>query len=400
MAATADATLDRSESAIALHPAQPRTQLAKPVTNHLFVSNIRFLSMAAVVLSHSIVSSFRLVGLGDTGWLERTMRQPVEFDVIGFFLISGFLLEEGMTRWRPAEYLSRRFQRIFLPWLAWFSVYCGINLAGASVHGRFRFDSMHGVTLPVLHAVRDGLLSPFWFVPNLLLALCILLACRRFLFDLRMGSILLALSLFYGLNIYMHWAHFENHTEALLGFVFYLWLGAWGARNFAAIQTWIAHTSMLFLIVMAVLAGLGALLESSLLAAAGNSQPLNILRISNQIYSIATVLVILKFRKPVWPRAMNVRTVTFGIYLTQAVVMLLLLNMVNRTFLSRVTGLSGGAQVAAAFCLTLACFAVTYWCAFALTVWLLRHPRLCWMVGNRGNGSAGLPETALPAPLQ
>lgn len=356
--------------------------------------------MAAVVLSHSIVSSFRLVGLGDTGWLERTMRQPVEFDVIGFFLISGFLLEEGMTRWRPAEYLSRRFQRIFLPWLAWFSVYCGINLAGASVHGRFRFDSMHGVTLPVLHAVRDGLLSPFWFVPNLLLALCILLACRRFLFDLRMGSILLALSLFYGLNIYMHWAHFENHTEALLGFVFYLWLGAWGARNFAAIQTWIAHTSMLFLIVMAVLAGLGALLESSLLAAAGNSQPLNILRISNQIYSIATVLVILKFRKPVWPRAMNVRTVTFGIYLTQAVVMLLLLNMVNRTFLSRVTGLSGGAQVAAAFCLTLACFAVTYWCAFALTVWLLRHPRLCWMVGNRGNGSAGLPETALPAPLQ
>ncbi|MGB9405942.1 MAG: acyltransferase [Terracidiphilus sp.] len=382
-----DAAPDRSGSAISSHPALPGSQQVKPVTNYLFVSNIRFLSMAAVVLVHCISWVFPTTGISQFGWLERIMRQPAEFDVIGFFLISGFLMEEGLTRWRPAEYLARRFRMIFVPWLAWFSLYCGMMLANDVAHGRLRLDSMRGIVLAALKEMQYGLYSPYWFVPNLLFALCILLACRRYLFDPRMGCILLMLSLFHGLNLHAHWVSAGNHNEALFGFIFYLWLGAWWARNFAAIHAWIARTSMPSLLALAGLAGLAALLESSVLAATRSPNPMNVLRISNQVYSIAVVLVIFKLRNPVWPRAVNVRTTTFGIYLTHTIVLWLLIAVAKRTMLGDVAGLTGGAQEAAAVCLALGGFAAMYGSSLALTRWLLVHPRLRWMVGNFASDS-------------
>lgn len=388
MATTIDVAPDHSGPGSLLHPVLLGPQQAKPVANYLFVSNIRFLSMAAVVLVHCIAAAFLLTGTSSVGWLARVMRQPVEFDVIGFFLISGFLLEEGLTRRRPSEYLSRRFQRIFLPWLVWFSLFCGIILANDAAHGRFRFDSMRDLAPPILGVLRTGLHSPYWFVPNLLFALCILVACKRFLFDLRMGCLLLALSVFYSLNIYAHWIPVADHSEALFGFIFYLWLGAWAARNFAAFQSWIERTSMLSLVALAALAGLAALLESSVLAAAGDPRPMNVLRLSNQAYSIAIVLVIFKLRSPIWPKVVNVRTTTFGIYLTHTIAVWLLTGVIKRPVLSSVAGLTGGAQAAISFCLALGIFAVVYGSSLAVTVRLLSHPRLRWMVGSRGGGPA------------
>lgn len=388
MATTINAEPDGLVTAGALRPVLAGAGEVKPATNHLFVSNIRFLSIAAVVLVHCIVSMFTLARAGNEGALARAVRQPVEFDVIGFFLISGFLLEEGLTRRRASEYLRRRFQRIFLPWLTWFSLYCGMMLANDFAHGRLRLGSMRGLVLPVFNTLQDAMLSPYWFVPNLLFALCILVACRRFLYDLRMGGVLLAMSLFYGVNIYTRWIPIADHSEALFGFVFYLWLGAWAARNFAAIQAWLERTSMLSMAALVVLTGVAALMESNLLAAAGNPRPMNILRISNQIYSIAVVLVIIKLRRPIWPRALNVRTTTFGIYLTHTIVVWLLVAVIKRTVLSGIDGFTGYAQAATALCLSLGGFVVIYGSSLAVTHWLLGRPRLCWMVGHRGSGAA------------
>jgi fucose 4-O-acetylase-like acetyltransferase len=385
---TMNAAPGRSVPTSSLRPIPPGSQQEKSDANYLFVSNIRFLSMAAVVLVHCIGVSFSLAGISNVGWLARSMRQPVEFDVIGFFLISGFLLEEGLTRRRPSEYLLRRFQRIFLPWLAWFSLYCGMILANDAVDGKLRLDSIRGLILPVCSVVRTGMLSPYWFVPNLFFALGIFIACRRFLFDLRMGCFLLAMSLFCGVNLYAHWIPAADHSQALFGFIFYLWLGAWTARNFAAIHAWLERTSMLPMVALAVLAGAAALVESSVLAAAGNPKPMNILRISNQIYSIAVVLVLARLRKPIWPHALNVRTTTFGIYLSHTIAIWLLAPVIKRMISTSVAGLTEGAHVATALLLTLGSFAITYGGSLALTQWLLGRPRLCWLVGYRARESA------------
>ncbi|MGA3343928.1 MAG: acyltransferase [Terracidiphilus sp.] len=369
-------------STLAEKPARLALSQENPAIDHIFVTNVRFLSMAGVVAIHCISMAFSLAGFSSSGGLERAMRQPVSFDVIGFFLISGFLIEEGLSRWRPAKYLERRFKRILAPWLFWYSLYFVILVAGDTVHGRLKHFSWRGDALYVFHSLFSCLfLSPYWFVPNLLIALCILVACRRFLFDRRLGGLLLTLSLFYGLNLYAHWIPIRDHTEALFGFVFYLWLGAWTARNFAAIQAWSARVSVPAFMALAALAGLAAFVESSVLLAAGNPHPMNTLRICNQAYSVILVLAIFKLRRPVWPRAVNVRATTFGIYLTHSIVMWFLACIIRRVIGKAATGQTSGWAAATAVCLSLGLFALTYSGSLTLSGWLIGHPRLRWMVG-------------------
>jgi peptidoglycan/LPS O-acetylase OafA/YrhL len=353
-----------------------------PATDHLFANNVRFLSMAAVVFVHCIDVSFSIDALSPTGWLIRCLRQPAEFDVIGFFLISGFLMEEGLTRRPAGEYLKRRFQRILTPWLFWLSLYFALLLVNDTARGRLGVLTWQDSALWVIQRLHSCLFSSaYWFVPNLLFALCILLACRRFLFDLRLGSVLLALSLFYGLNIYAHWIPIQNHTGALFGFIFYQWLGALASRNSGAIQAWIARTSMTSLLALALLACLTALLESTVLARIGNPHPMNVLRISNQVYSIFVVLAISKLRKPVWPRIVNVRTTTFGIYLTHIIVLFFLMGIVKRTILQTLISHGWDTNPAAQICFLLGIFAVAYGASLALTKWQLSHPSLRWLAG-------------------
>jgi len=369
-------------STIAEKPARLAPSLAAPVADHVFVSNVRFLSMAAVVFVHCITGFFWQAGFRSEEWLERGMRQPVSFDVIGFFLISGFLMEEGLARRSPAEYLKRRIRRIVPPWLFWFSLYYSISLVNDIMHDRLNLLSWRDGIHFILHGMVFCLFtSAYWFVPNLLIALCILLFFRRFLFDFRMGLFLLALSIFYGLDIYGQWIHLRNHTAALFGFVFYLWLGQWAARNFAMIQRWSSRISTPALLAVGTLAGLGALMESTLLFAAGNPFPMNTLRICNQVYAIVLVFAIFKLRMPVWPRWFNVRATTFGIYLIHPVILWFLKN-VSRQFVSHaLTGESRLSASIVAVCLTLCAFVFVYGCSLLLTKWLLGHPRLRWIVG-------------------
>jgi membrane-bound acyltransferase YfiQ involved in biofilm formation len=357
--------------------------LSKYAVDHLFVNNVRFLSMAGVVACHCIGASRLIPGISSSGWLLSGMLQPFKFGTIDFFLISGFLMNEGLTRGGPLEYLRRRLKRVLTPWLFWFSLFYVMLLTKYVMKGELRLHSLRGNFLYLLDRLHICLFSSaYWFVPNLLLALCVLLLCRRLLRDLRFGCLLLALSLFYSLNIYAQWISVSTHTEALLGFVFYLWLGAWGARNMNAVASLVARISMPALIALAVITGMAAMCESNVLAALGFADTMDTLRISNQAYSVAIVLVIIKLRRAIWPRTWDVRASTFGIYLTHSIILSLLLKTPELNVLRSLAGQTWGARAGMAICLSLGGFAATYGCSLFLTRWLLSRQGLCWMVGS------------------
>jgi len=340
------------------------------------------MSMAAVVLVHSITGAYGLLGMTSMDSFTMGLIQLFKFGTIGFFLISGFLMSEGLDRRPPLEYLKRRLQRVAMPWLVWSSIFCAMRLIYYLESRRIILRSSPGSVLLVLNNVYVSLFqSTYWFIPNLLIALSILLLCRRFLMDLRLGALFLALSLFYGLNIYAQWIPIQHHTEALFGFVFYLWLGTWGARNIDAVEAWIARTSMPALTVLALLAWMAAQRESEVLAAAGSTDPMNTLRIGNQLYSVAVVLLVFKMRKAVWPRMVDVRANTFGIYLTHGIVLGLLVNIARRTITTAVATNASSAPPALLACLSLCIFAITYGCSLVLTRWLLDRSSLRWTVG-------------------
>jgi membrane-bound acyltransferase YfiQ involved in biofilm formation len=349
---------------------------------HIFVDNVRFLSMAAVVLVHCIGGVGALAGMSSADGLLRGLLQPFKFGTIGFFLISGFLMGEGLTRRGSWEYLKRRLERVLVPWFLWCSIFVVIFVAGDIDRGRLNLHFTRDATISLVQVVRGCMFeSAYWFVPNLLLALCVLLFFRRVLYDLRVGCVLLAISVFYGLNLHARWLPVHSHTQALFGFVFYLWLGVWAARNFAAVDAWISQTSTPMLIVAAVLACLAALRESEVLYSMGSTSVVNTLRLSNQVYSVAAVLVIVKLRKAVWPRAMDVRTCTFGIYLTHSIVLVLAVFIIKRALLRAFGEAAWTSPAEVEICLSFLTFAVTYGSSLALTAWLLNQPRLSWMVG-------------------
>lgn len=349
-------------------------------SNHLFVNNVRFLSMAAIVCMHSIdsyVSVVRAAFMPD--WLYYLV-QPLKFATIAFFLAAGFLFGERMDASPSATYLKRRMRVIFMPWLTWFLMFWAMCVAGDFLHGRLVTSSPR-LLISCLYSegVRVMVHSPFWFVPNLLVALVVLLACRRMIDKLWFGAVLLVLSLFYGVNVYGCWIASE-HTKAVLGFVFYLWLGAWAARHYPAVESRLARIPASVL-GGSTLAACGlASVEQTILLRLGSIDSVNTLRITNQVFSVLVVLLFVKIRHQVWPRFVNVRAETYPIFLSHSAAICVLAAILKRV-LPRVSPPAWWVSVPGTLAVVAVIFLTAYAMSLLISKWLIAHPSLSWTVG-------------------
>jgi membrane-bound acyltransferase YfiQ involved in biofilm formation len=303
-----------------------------------------------------------------------------KFGTIGFFLISGFLLGERVDRRNPFEYFGRRLKRVFLPWLFWLGM-----LSTAYLIREFtKYGVAHAAAGQIVRAAYETtwntmLGSAFWFVPNLLFSIAILLACRRYLYTLKLGALLLAANLVYVANIYTLWFP-PQHNSALFGFVFYLWLGSYAAHHFDRLSALLARISAATLVAMSVATCLLAYGESELLVALHNPEPLNTLRASNQIFSICMVLLFFKFTRAAWPRFIDVRRHTFGLYLSHTIVLELCMHFI-KNLRPYAAGLPQWLASVEGVGLWAALTLTVYLCCLGITAWLARTPSLQWMVG-------------------
>jgi hypothetical protein len=302
-----------------------------------------------------------------------------KFGTIGFFLVSGFLLGERVDRRNPVEYFMRRLNKIFLPWLFWLGILCALLSVHKLIdHGLRHADPVQILRLALALAWSCLVESPFWFIPNLLLCIAILLACRRYLYTLKLGAILFAANLVYVVNIYALWFQ-PRHTQALFAFVFYLWLGSYAANNFARMNQVLARIPVLLFVTLAICTGVASYCESSLLASHNNPTPFNTLRLSNQAFSICMALVFFKLRRATWPRIIDVTRDTFGLYLTHAIGLLILMRIV-KSFQRSVVGPVYILNVECVL-LWIALFLLTYLSCLIATKWLASMPSLQWTVG-------------------
>jgi hypothetical protein len=338
---------------------------------------MRFWSMVSIIAVHC-ANELELVKAPHTH-LGIAIITAFKFGTIGFFLVSGFLLGERVDRRNPVEYFMRRLNKIFLPWLFWFGILCALLSVHRLVdHGLRPADPVQVLRFALGLAWSCLVESPFWFVPNLLLCLAILLACRRYLYTLKLGAILFAANLVYVVNIYAQWFQLR-HTQALFAFVFYLWLGSYAANNFAKINQVLERIPILLFVTLAICTGVASYFESSLLAIHNNPTPFNTLRLSNQAFSICMALVFFKLRRATWPRIIDVRRDTFGLYLTHAIGMLILMRIMKCFHGSMV----GSVNILNFECVLLwiALVLFTYLSCLIVTKWLAAKPSLQWTVG-------------------
>jgi surface polysaccharide O-acyltransferase-like enzyme len=297
--------------------------------DHLCVDNVRYWSMFAVIAVHSLIA-WGIHSDSGIGWeIQIALLQAAKFGTIGFYLISGFLLGQRVERYSPYEYFFRRLKSVALPWAIWAGIFTLLPFSKALLLG----GDTGSLGASLLHYAGHVLLfSPYWFVPNFFIALMLLLVLRRHLDDVRAGIGLLTLSLFYGVNIYGKWIP-ANHTYAAFGFVFYLWLGSWIARHPQMLLRFVDRIgwgSVLLGILGTASLSLG---EAHLLNSLKADNVVNTLRVSNQLFSVVAIIGLTKLRHPTWPRFIDVRAHTYGLYLLHPICIFLLTRGADMIFI-------------------------------------------------------------------
>ncbi|MBT2559663.1 acyltransferase [Pedobacter sp. ISL-68] len=298
-------------------------QATPPKKNFDFVDTIRCISMIGIVFEHaSVFYGFSYINKLDT-FVEVSVMQFFKFGTISFFLIGGFLINYKFQEYTPGQYLRNRFKNTIKPWLFWILVFVLLDFLDRYVaYSKGSDDRIvtHFFAYAGDRIVSTLFFTSYWFILNFLICISLLLIFKRYLYSIWFGVILGFISIFYSFNLYHHWI-ITQHSTALFGFVFYLWLGVYMNRYYDHFKKWIEKTPLISLILAVVVAFLLADWEAAYLLKSGNPDPYNTLRISNIIYSIVAFVLMLKIGNiPSLQKRIDPRNTTFGIYLIHAVV--------------------------------------------------------------------------------
>ena len=349
--------------------------------DYLFIDNARFVSMIAIVMRHCELSLFRDYHVST---LESAITQIRSFGVLLFFVNSGFLMAAWLTRPNTSvrAYWRGRLTRVGKPWLIWASAF--------QVMGLVKFCFLDGGNVGGLsHQIWKGIfLDSFWFVPILFFSLLIMLPLRRYWRSWWLGSALLLLSWFYGVNQYAHWIP-PSHTTAFFGYLFYLWLGVQLFQKFTTVRELVERIPWWFILVILCFAIGLMIVEDAISISVGFPNYYNALQNSNQVYALVVLAVLLKLPVRLAPSFIDVRKDSYGIYLTHQIVGSLGRATIDFAVGSSKSGKSFFTRLPemvenpfARIGIWVLWFGVVYTTSLVITKWL-RRTRWAWTVGEK-----------------
>jgi hypothetical protein len=352
--------------------------------NYDFIDSLRFIAIITIVIEHSYLypdpSYFKEIG---EQWIQTITMQLFKFGTITFYILAGFLIGDKIKTTSPIAYLKRRFDSTFKPWLFWLIVY--LILIYIDFFVMFKKGSLVRAFDNPIAGLGDQLYfivfeTSFWFILNFLGSISILLLFRKYLYSFKLGLFLAICSLFYSLNLYHAWIP-SRHTTAVVGFVFYLWLGVIMHKYFEQFNVWIKKRSIYVLIGAVAITFIAACLESIYLMNSVNGilvDPYNTLRISNIIYSIIAFLLLYKIGNIKWIKSLNPRTTTYGIHLIHFIIIMKGLPLIFRPLHITTVGKSSFDLVLIQYLR----FLITYSCTYLLVYLINKVDRIKWIIGQ------------------
>jgi hypothetical protein len=267
-----------------------------------FVDLIRFLSTLGIVFIHAefFLTNNEVAFFHKVNHIEYyfAMRQVFKFATICYFLIAGFLLAGKIEKNERFNYFMRRLRVIAKPYLFAILLFAvGFILhsyAGQKITLAFMFETFKYIVC----------YTSFWYVPNYLICLSIIIIFSKYTRSVYFGAALFLMTLWYTYFTVYSTLHTSSHTTALLGFVFYMWLGMYIKRN--DLVSKIQQINLGLLIGTVILIFIISNYETWYLFHFTHTQDsLNTLRVSNQLYSVAIFALLI--------RVCN-RTPNFGIF--------------------------------------------------------------------------------------
>lgn len=335
--------------------------------------------MMGIVFEHcTVIGDFKYSSFYSS-LFQASVMQFFKFATICFFLIAGFLINHKFQEYKPLAYLKNRFKNTIGPWVFWITILMLVNI-GAMLVKYYRSGSSEMTDNFFAYLGEQYYItvffSSYWFILNFLICIAILLAFKKYIYKIWFGAILACLSLFYSVNLYYDWI-ITNHTIAVFGFVFYLWLGAYINKYYAEIRAFMKRTSIWFFLALTAFFLLLADLEIIHLKNLDVIDAYNSLRITNVLYSLSFFLLLLKvgpisfLNKYLAPRKN-----TYGIYLLHPIILVHLLPEILRPFKISINTLS--LFEGTVYCIVR--FLIVYLISFGL-VWLIGWTKIKWSIG-------------------
>jgi hypothetical protein len=357
---------------------QPKASASADKVSYAFVDMVRFLATLGIVYIHSYVP---MHGMETNAFVHHMphaeyylyVKQLFKFATICYFLIAGFLLADKSIESSPFTYYRRRLNVIAIPYIFALLLF----IAALALHSYI--TSGHHITIGYVIEIAKYVLlySPFWYVPNYLLCLFVIVCFSKYATSIYFGAVLfLITALNTWFNVYAGNTH--THTTALTGFIFYMWLGMYikkknlvaGMQNAGPIITGA---------VMIVFYILSDCETHYMLFHTHIAETLNTLRISNQLYSVAFFAFIVSCcKKPVSFGGLNPRKETYGIYLYHSFFTFIIISLIEQ-WLSNQFGIDlFSFNVYHVIIVTLISFILSY-IATTMVVKLLLKYKLAWL---------------------
>jgi hypothetical protein len=342
--------------------------------NYDFIDAIRGIAMMSIVAEHTI-GSYTFEPGSAKYWSYICFVQFAKFGTVAFFLLAGFLISEKFTDYTPAQYLKRRISTTFGPWLFWSLVFVLATVINIRIKARIYHNDDFNLANIMDHIKDVYLYTNYWFIINFLVSITLLLVFKRYLYSLYFGAVLLLFTIFYSVNIHYEWIE-PSHTTAILGFVFFLWLGAQMRKHWHVIEQWITKLSYVtILFFLLITFGLGVMEISEL---TGKSlDPINTLRMSSILYSLVFFVLLLKINSFKFINNLKPRQTTYGIYLIHYIILSFLIPELFGHFNINFDNLS----IAQFFLYKIVTFTIVYFLTLGLVL-LLSRSRAKILVGN------------------
>lgn len=284
----------------------------------------------SIVAEHSL-GSYNFTLDSSKYWLFLLLVQFAKFGTVIFFLLAGFLIGEKFTDYTPGQYLKRRFSSTFGPWVFWSLIFILCFIINLHVKARMYHDDRFNITNILKEVKIVYLYTNYWFIINFMVSITLLLIFKRHLYSSTFGSILLLFTLFYSVNIHFEWID-PSHTIAILGFIFFLWLGAQMRKHWIIVETRVEQIPYKSIVLFILLTFGLSVWEIRELSYHHSIDPYNTLRLSNILYSLAVFLLLVKVKhfKPIW--YLKSRQTTYGIYLIHYIIVIFLIPEIFRPF--------------------------------------------------------------------
>lgn len=302
-------------------------------------------------------------------WVYITSVQLVKIGTISFFLLAGFLIGDKFADYSALEYLKRRFNNTFRPWIIWSLIFLYYVITICPRDGKLSTWLQHDIAIVYFF-------SNYWFIINFFICITILLIFKKRLYSLTLGLMLLLFTLFYSVNIYYQWIY-PMHTTAVFGFVFFLWLGAQMQKKWVPIEAYINSIPLSVFIIVSIITLAAAVLEIAILHNRDSIDPLNSLRITNILYSIAVFFLLVKIKRYSLLMKLSPRETTYGIYLIHYIIVFAYLV----DWLGDFNYPLGSLSVPGMLALELARFLIVYIATFIL-VKLINRFSFRWIIGR------------------